>query len=70
MQNVKVRLDGDKLLIEVDTKHTAYDTGKAEMVATTQGWEPLHEVGLGNLAISMNVTRKKRGDYHRKGDVV
>jgi hypothetical protein len=71
MQNVKMRLDGDTLHIEIDIKQKLYDTQKAEMVATTSGWVPLHEFAHGELAVSLNLTRKRGGRvYHNKSEVV
>jgi hypothetical protein len=70
MQNVTMRLDGDILHIAIDITKKAYDAPKSEMVATTQGWEPLAEVGHPELAVSMNLIRKRGGGvFHRRGGV-
>lgn len=60
MKNVKIKKDGKKLIIEVDTSKTQGDskTGKSEIIATTEGNQPIE--GLDGHYIGLNIYKKKK----------
>lgn len=64
MQNVKYRIDGSKLIIEIDKDTVAYETSKSDVVASTGGWQPLDEDPT--IAINLTVCKKRGGAPWRK----
>lgn len=69
-QNVKMHVEEGKLILEIDITQKVYDTNKAEMVGTSGGWVALHDLGHGELALNINVTRKRGGQkFHQKSGV-
>jgi hypothetical protein len=59
---VNIKVQGDKLIIEIDISKSARDnappskTGKSRMVATTSGFVPV--IGADGLKLSLNVITK------------
>lgn len=68
MQNVQVKVEGDLIHFTIDTKQKAYDTAKTEVVASSNGWQPLDE--MPQLAVNLVVTRKRGGVPWRQKAVV
>lgn len=68
MQNVEVKVEGDFILLRIDTKQKAYDTAKTEVVASSGGWQPLAE--LPTIAVNLTVCRKRGGAPWRQKAVV
>jgi hypothetical protein len=65
MNNVDVKVVGDKLTIQIDISKTAIDmakpsaTGKTWLVASTGGALPLEAKHCQSLSIALNVMAKK-----------
>lgn len=58
MQNIMMKVDGDKLVITVDLKAKALpsSTGKTKLVASTRGAAAVAYDGLPGLKVAVNVT--------------
>lgn len=59
MKNVKLTIDGDKLLVEVDLSQDfgLSGSGKSIVIASTEGNKP---VGKGGIKIGLNVYRPNK----------
>ena len=58
MQNVEMKLVGDKLVLTVDLSQpgTLSSTGKSKLVASTRGAVPVAHPKLAGLKAALNVT--------------
>lgn len=59
MKNVKLTIDGDKLLVEVDLSQDfgPSSSGKSIVIASTEGNKP---VGKGDIKIGLNIYRPNK----------
>lgn len=59
MKNVKLTIDGDKLLVEVDLSQDfgLSGSGKSIAIASTEGNKP---VGKGDIKIGLNIYRPNK----------
>ncbi len=60
MQNVKVDVVGDQVTLTFNKNEMLRDTGKSEIIATSNGWAPLAELE-NKVAINLTVCRKRGG---------
>ncbi len=70
MQNVKVAVEGDVVTLTFNKNEMLRDTGKSEIIATSNGWAPLADLE-NRIAINLTVCRKRGGAPWRvRGEVV